>query len=354
MTQDVHIIGIGAFTPLGACAASSAAAIRAGLSRYEDHPFAVNSVGEPLVVARIPFLPEDIAGVDRYIAMVHSALQEALQPVASLTIGPIPLVLGLPPKRPGRPTDLEVRLERLIPAMEGLACMIQGVSTIPTGHASGLMALEAGLKNIQSGLWDLCIIGGADSYLEPETLEWLDAHDQLHGAGEMKNAFGFTPGEGAGFCLLASGKVVNQHRLESLSRIVSVSTAQEPNPIKTDSVCVGVGLSKAFRKALQDVPSDVKIDRLICDQNGEIYRADEFGFTLARTSNRFVNGGAFTAPAECWGDVGAASGPLFAILTVAAGLRGYAKGPHTLLSTSSEEGERATAVLQTEIRQRGR
>jgi 3-oxoacyl-[acyl-carrier-protein] synthase I len=56
---------------------------------------------------------------------------------------------------------------------------------------------------------------------------------------------------------------------------------------------------------------------------------------------------AYLSPAECWGDVGAASGPLFAMLACQAVMRSYAKGPRTLLWTSSEGGQRAVALLES-------
>jgi 3-oxoacyl-[acyl-carrier-protein] synthase-1 len=79
--------------------------------------------------------------------------------------------------------------------------------------------------------------------------------------------------------------------------------------------------------------------------NGEPYRADEYGFTVARTSERFVDAADFLAPADCWGDVGAASGPLYLGLAAAAGRRRYSQGPYWLAWTSSESGERCAALL---------
>ena len=87
--------------------------------------------------------------------------------------------------------------------------------------------------------------------------------------------------------------------------------------------------------------------------NGEAYRADEFGFMLARTSERFVDSSDFTAPADSWGDVGAASGPLFVLLAAAAAMKGYARGPLTLLWTSSEGGERAAALFLADVQETG-
>ena len=92
---------------------------------------------------------------------------------------------------------------------------------------------------------------------------------------------------------------------------------------------------------------------MICDQNGEAYRADELGFMLVRLSERFRGGSDFLAPADCWGDVGAASVPLFVILAAAAAERGYARGPHYLVWASSEGGERGAALLRLNIEPQG-
>jgi len=51
-------------------------------------------------------------------------------------------------------------------------------------------------------------------------------------------------------------------------------------------------------------------------------------------------------PADCWGDVGAASGPLFVMLAVVAGLKGYANGPHMMIFTAAETGERTAALIR--------
>ena len=55
---------------------------------------------------------------------------------------------------------------------------------------------------------------------------------------------------------------------------------------------------------------------------------------------------AFEAPADCWGDVGAASGPLYISLVVEAEARGYSRGPLSLVWASSVAGQRAAATLR--------
>jgi 3-oxoacyl-[acyl-carrier-protein] synthase-1 len=109
---------------------------------------------------------------------------------------------------------------------------------------------------------------------------------------------------------------------------------------------LGRGLTTAFREVVTALPEQTKIDHIICDMNGEPYRADEYGFTIVRTSQHFLDAGSFLSPADCWGDVGAASGPLFLALAVAANSKGYSPGPCVLLWASSEGGERSAVLVQ--------
>jgi 3-oxoacyl-[acyl-carrier-protein] synthase-1 len=80
--------------------------------------------------------------------------------------------------------------------------------------------------------------------------------------------------------------------------------------------------------------------------NGERYRGTEYGFAVLKTSGLFKDAAAFEAPADCWGDVGAASGPLYVSLVVEAQARGYGTGQLSLLWASSESGRRAAAILR--------
>ena len=106
-------------------------------------------------------------------------------------------------------------------------------------------------------------------------------------------------------------------------RVLTAATAREKNLIKTDTVCLGKGLTEVFEKVFAELPlATDQVNHCICDMNGEPYRADEFGFAILRVGKRFVNASDFVAPADCWGDVGAASGPLFVNLVSAAGQRG--------------------------------
>ena len=67
-----------------------------------------------------------------------------------------------------------------------------------------------------------------------------------------------------------------------------------------------------------------------------------------RIAGHLQNPDAFVAPAECWGDVGAATAPLLLGLAVAAARRGHAAGPYSLVTTSGDGGLRGAALVHAE------
>ena len=346
----VCVVGIGAATAVGASAPASAAAVRAGIAMFADHPYMISRDGDPYVVAMAPYVEEGAAIEERFATLALSAGSEALAKLKELPVEPgeLPIVLCLPSDRPGLPNDAAARLANQLASSFHAA----RVKLFPNGHSAGLMGIDYACRSIRSGKAEFCLVGGVDSYLDPDTLDWLEECEQVH---NVQNAWGFIPGEGAGFSLLCSEAAASRYELDVLGYLLSVGVAQEENRIKTETVCIGKGLTNAVDDAFQSLASpETLIDDTICDLNGESYRSDEFGFMLARMSEHFANATDYEAPADCWGDVGAASGPLFVALASLAAVKGYAKGPNTLLWTSSEGGDRAAAVFESKSRKTGR
>jgi len=210
------------------------------------------------------------------------------------------------------------------------------------------MALESAGRLLAAGKCEFCLVGGIDSYIDPDTLDWVEDNEQLH---VPSNAWGFIPGEAASFSLVCSAQTAKKYTLSVKAQVVAMSTAQEQNRIKTETVCIGEGLTQAVAGAVSELPENSKIDNTICDQNGEAYRSGEFGFMLCRLSEHFTDPSDYLAPADCWGDIGAASGPLFINLITAAAEKDYSKGPYTLLWASSEGGERSAALFRTDSKE---
>ncbi|MBS0447267.1 MAG: hypothetical protein JSR59_15110 [Proteobacteria bacterium] len=347
MDERVCVLATGARTCVGATAPASAAAIRAGMALFAEHPFMIDRHGEPMIVARDSFLPPEMPLKMRLGNLASSAAGEALavlECVEAARRPPLTLQVGLPEPRPGLPGDIEATLAERLQQTIGAAVALEGISFSRNGHSAGLLAIGSTAARIAAGAPGLFLAGGVDSYLEPETLEWLDQQGQLHGP---QNTWGFVPGEAAAFCLLAGAATARRLGMEPRLWVASFGSAREQHRIKTDSLCVGLGLSDAVRQAAAGLPPGSRIDQALCDFNGEPYRGDELGYTIVRTAEHFVSPGDFVTPADCWGDVGAASGPASAMLAVMAGTRGYARGPLALACASSEGGARAALVIES-------
>jgi 3-oxoacyl-[acyl-carrier-protein] synthase-1 len=346
MTDErVFVTAMGASTPVGRGAWASAAAVRAGVAGFAQHPFMIDTAGEPMRAAFASWIDIGVQGVDRFEALLMPAIEEAL---AALKAPPASasrwaLALALPSARPGLPEKLADELLARIARRH--AGWFGGVGAFQTGHSAGLRGIQAAFKRLSQGALDACLVAGVDSWLEPETLEWLEANDQLHGAGRLNNAWGFIPGEGAGVLLLMRESEATALGLSPLGTVLGVGVATEAKRIKTETVCIGEGLTDAFRGALAALPAGAKVTDIYCDMNGEPYRADEFGFTALRTKEYFESASDFVAPADCWGDVGAAGGPLHLVLGVAARQKGYAQGALAFVWASAEMGERAGVVF---------
>lgn len=344
--EPVVIVAMGARTPLGEDAWSSAAAVRAGIAGFCQHPYMIDTAGEPMRVAQVKSIDIGVSGVGRFGALLLPAIDQALEPLVAVLSGQrlnVALALGLPPERPGQPGDLSRQLLKKLQTR--YSAVFSSVALFPHGHAAGLMALRAATGKLAQGALDACVVAGVDSYLEPETLEWLEACDQLHGAGPLNNAWGFIPGEAGAAILLMRASSARQDQLAPLARVLGTGLAHEPKRIKTETVCIGEGLTAAFREALAALPRGTLISDVYCDMNGEPYRADEYGFTALRTKEAFASPSDFVAPADCWGDVAAAGAVLHLQLACAAARKHYVRGPYAFAWASAEMGERAAAVL---------
>ena len=349
MMQDdaIVIVGIGAQTSLGRDVVSSVGAIRAGLCALAEHPFMIDRYGEPMVVARAEWLDASMPVVERVAAMTADAVAEAIAPLQatpSSSRGSIVLQLASSaehlPSEGHRSKIAGVCIEHL-----RSVGAVSGAHWSFDGHAAGLFALEQAIAKLRGGEATLAVVVGADSWLDPQRLESIDYSDRLH---SCNRSWGFSPGEGACCCVVARARIARELGLEPLAQIFAVASASESNLMGTQTICVGEGLTKAFRGVLS---STRKVNQSYCDFNGETYRADEFGFTACRTGEGFHDAGTFTAAAQGWGDVGAASGLLGIMLAVADWRDGAANGPVSLAWSSSATSPLRVAALLGEVGQ---
>lgn len=344
MAGEVVIISAGARTPLGFSLPASAAAVRAGISVIGDHPFMIDRFGQPMKVTRDTALEPFASGIDREVELACSAALEALKPVLENPSKPdMTIMMSTGENRPGKSlshTDLVYK--GLCDRLTAYVGPSRGGS-IDEGHSGGLIAMHHAAHALASRQAELCLVGGIDSYLVPETLEWLDEGERLHSEG---NKYGFCPGEGAGFCLMARKDTADRLGLRPMLTVVATATAKEENLVGTETICLGEGLGSVLAALRTSLPDpEQPVDRILCDMNGERYRGNEYGFAVMRSTGLFRDAAGFETPADCWGDLGAATGPACVGLIMQAHERGYAGGPLSVVWGSSDNGSRAAVML---------
>lgn len=345
MSAGIAIVALGARTSLGLTAESTAAAVRAGISRVREHPFMVDPLGEPLVTAFEGLLDPSVLGWKRLVALGSSALREAVLKVTGNPPSPqaLRVLVALPELRPGfSSNDAGHTLRGLEHELSKIGVEAK-VELAGNGHAGALRGLQVAVGQLAQRQSELVIVGGVESYLEADTLDWLAASRRL-AANDVRS--GFHPGEGAGFVVLGATDVASRLRLAPLASIRGAASSMEERSFEKDVEVLGEGLAAAIVDATSNLRlPDEAIDTVLCDINGERYRSTEWGMSVLRIQH-VVRDSAYDAPADCWGDVGAAWGALGCILAVQSWQRGYARGARTLVWGSSDSGLRGAAVLE--------
>lgn len=340
--KPIYLAAVGARTGVGLTAESSAAAVRAGISAISEHPNFVDQLGEPMRLVRDALLEPNVTLADRMTELAVSALLQLPQ-IDGTADKPLNrlLVVCTPEPRPGLPAKIAETVGAAI--SQRLRRTNLRVQSLAQGHAAGLVGFGIAAKALDEGRADVAAVVGVDSYHDINTLEWMDETGQLKSEA---NRDGFFPGEGAGACLLVRADVAKALRLTPLARLTAISMALETITINSEEVCVGEGLSAAFLGLAPVVEAaNQQITDTYCDLNGQRYRSEELVYTILRAQHLSVSSNDYLHPADCWGDVGAASGPLFANLALAASRKAYAKGSRAALWASSEGGRRAVALL---------
>jgi len=338
------VVSAGARTAVGSTLRETSVALRAGLAPFAEHAFFVDRDGNPVILAQDEELGPQPSVCERMCELLRSAVREVLSSAGTLQSRTVQVFIGLPASRPGVRDDCRSRVCEIVHREVGTAFDITRVDVVEQGHASGLAALHEGAAAMRSCGDDLLLICGVDSYVDPDAIDWLEMNDQLHCE---RNPWGFVPGEAAAAVMLARAADAARFGACPMASVEGTAVARERALIKTSDVCVGRGLTEAIQGAVSSLHPSARIATLMCDMNGEPYRADELGYARVRMAHLFVDP-SFVTPVECCGDVGAASGALFAALAT---MSGVASGEgHTLLSTSGEDGLRAAVVMSVQSR----
>jgi 3-oxoacyl-[acyl-carrier-protein] synthase-1 len=338
-------------TALGCNAPMTAASVRAGLARFSES-YLIDKAGEPMLLSMTDFIDGDLRGLNRLLQLAVPAVKEALSTflqngLPKNLLSQMPIYLGIASSRPGCDPNVEQSILFRMESEIDLLFTKKDRIVFPADHASGLMGMEKAVQLINSGKSELALVGGVDTYYDVDTLEWLDENNRLHSEA---NKDGFIPGEGAGFCLLSSSEFAMRYRLKPLANILSAVSGEEPNPFASDGICIGDGLTKVLHSTLSTLSEGELADWTICDMNGESFRAMEWTYAYLRTSKQHGEPLEIWHPADCYGDIGAASGPVLTGIAVAAFNKRYGRGIRPLVWTSSDQSYRSAMLLSLPIK----
>lgn len=348
-TDPMIIAGVGARTLAGLTALQvTLSALAQKFPLRESHM--LDSHGEPIAVARLMSIGDQVIGIDRFIALGAAPLTQAAFPWMSTqpnvgTLTPIPAIIALPsPKRPGFDTRLTPEL--LLPALALRARVpldLARSSLVFGCRGGGVEAFERAAALLKRGEHDAVLVGGIDSYFDPDILEHLDAERRLHGP-DTEN--GFIPGEGAAFVLLVSPRAARL--LPVLGRVVGLGSADEPNPYGSDEPCLGLGITLALRRALEAAKVERGLGWVLTDVTNERHRVDEWTYGFARNHLAFSAEVVHDQPLLKTGDLGAASAATLLVMASIRWQTGAAPGPAVLVAVHSDGPARGALVAREE------
>src|SRR5439155_16341288 len=185
------------------------------------------------------------------------------------------------------------------------------------------------------------IAGGVDTHRDRYVLGTLDMEKRVKSSANLD---GFIPGEGAGFLLLADRGAASSAGLTPWAGVSAVALSTEPGHLYSEESYRGDGLAQAVQQLAQAGALVGPIREVYSSMNGENHWAKEWGVARIRSNGTFSAEHGMHHPADCYGDTGAACGPLLAGLAALGIKQGYRRSP-ALVYGSSDRGQRAALIV---------
>lgn len=373
--SDLQVVATGMVTSVGFSAAASCAAARARIDRAAELDYFwlksdPDTPPERAIGHTVPTVTPGFEGFGRLCALARGALDDLFLhlPVECRRDSRVVCRIALPPADRlavgVHSVADETRREALtLAASEAAAAVdsrdarfaqfvlsaaefIQSANVVvhhDHGHCGFAVALHAALDDLRVGRARHALVGAVDSLLDESTLGWLFDTGRLKHDGCPA---GLRPGEAAAFVWLAApGAPVGSSPRPTVT--THVVMGEEPGAYANNGVATGQGLADVLQRSpAAGAPRGTAW--LVSDQNGEPYRARDWGTALVRLSAGVLRDRATEVwlPAAAFGDAGAAQGGLAMIWALQAFTRGYAPAQSAVL-LSADDGSARTATTVT-------
>jgi 3-oxoacyl-[acyl-carrier-protein] synthase I len=337
--KPIAILASGMVTGVGRTAPSSCAAIRCAIDNFSETRF-MDQGGEWIVGSQVP-LEQAWRGLSKLVNMAVPAIEECLAQTGEVKPAEIPLLLCVAEKeRPGRLEGLDGQLFSEIQTALGVRFHAKS-GMIARGRVGGALATAQARKLIYEEQMPLCIVAGVDSFLIAGTLA---AYEEKNRLLTSQNSNGFIPGEAAAAGLLGPPSALRPPASALLC--LGIGTGQESATIESEEPLRANGLVQAIKAAFADAGCGYEaLDYRITDCNGEQYLFKEAALAMTRTLRVRKELFDIWHPADCIGEVGAATLPAAFGVALAAARKNYAPGLGALCHFSADDGTRLAVVL---------
>lgn len=337
------VASVGARTPLGVDAKSTAMLLRTGMPAMAAAPLA-DAAGEAITMCFDPTLRPLADAGERAAELAGAALEEALEPwgeASAVLRALVVLCVDADPSSGGGrrggaiAAEVTARAQRLMPHATVEVCA--------RGAAGAAFALPKALAALAAQAVDAIVLGGAHSDYDPEIIRGLEEQGRLFSASHLD---ALIPGESAAFAVLTREDVARRSGLAGRARLLAFgSSVDAARPDNTESAYAAAGLTAAVRAATEGLGDDARVGWGLCDHTFEHFRLREWQAMMTRTHARWGDPLTLDAPAQRLGHLGAAALPLFVVLGAEGFHRGFAPAPLLLAFAGSDAGERGALLL---------
>ena len=342
----LYIAGMGMITPVGANTEMTAAAVKAGISAYRESEYFDKEYNR----IKLASIPEEVLEDSLNAALLKGdftarrarLLQLALIALSNLAestpkFGAVPLFIAGPHGISDEEKGLDGLFLENLALQSGIDLDMKNSRIISTGRAGSLQAIKLAFRFLENSGYNHVLVGGVDTQYDQCCVDELDKDNRLL-CGE--NEDGFVPGEAAGFLLLSRNKLPHT---SPGGYLYEPGTGVEKGHMYSNETYTGDGLSNAFSMALH-LAGHKKIENIYSSMNGESFFAKEYGVALIRNKKYFINDLRLEHPADCLGDLGAASGIIYAGIANELAKTGRSSA-NTLLYCSSDDAYRTAVVM---------
>ena len=339
----ITISDIGMITPVGQNAEMTAASVRAGISSVQEtEHFDID--GDPIKMALVP---EEAFDVDlEYLSAVASlsAFQVRLLQLVCAAFpcppnwaldGSVPVFIAGPEPLGSESPAINTLFLQVLSQLTKIQFDAKNSRCFNAGRAGGVYAVGAAKKYLEMNQDCYALVLGVDTFYDLDIAEHYLAEGRLLTLGSMR---GFIPGEAAGFLGLCAATEM----IPGAIILSEVGLSQEAGNILSDQPYRGDGLSSAFQSALVEARPN-EIVEIFSSMNGEAYWAKELGVARTRSHQYFHENCFVHHPADCYGDIGAASSLVQAGLAYS----NMSEKGGTLIYSSSDSAYRGAFYLRS-------